>query len=75
MLSKVKNFLAWKCPPNVTLEVTHTEPGLKGDTATNAMKPSTVETGAQVNVPLFINEGDLIKVDTRTGDYLERVKQ
>lgn len=61
-------------PPNfVELEVTHTEPGHKGDTATGATKPATVETGAKVNVPLFINIGDVIRIDTRTGEYMERV--
>jgi len=62
-------------PSSVTLRVTHTEPGVKGNTATNATKPATVETGAKINVPLFINEGDIIKVDTEKGSYLERVKQ
>ncbi len=62
-------------PANVTLEVTHTEPGVKGNTATNATKPATVETGARVNVPLFINEGDKIKIDSSNGNYLERVKE
>ena len=62
-------------PASVILEVTHTEPGVKGNTATNATKPATVETGASVNVPLFINEGDKIKVDTAKGTYLERVKE
>ncbi|MDH3648211.1 MAG: elongation factor P [Saprospiraceae bacterium] len=62
-------------PPNVVVEVTYTEPGARGDTATNALKPAKVETGAEVKVPLFINEGDLIKVDTRTGSYIERVKR
>jgi len=57
----------------VELEVTHTEPGFKGDTATGATKPATVETGAQVKVPLFVNTGDKIRIDTRTGEYLERV--
>jgi len=61
-------------PASVVLEVTHTEPGVKGNTATNATKPATVETGARVNVPLFINEGDLIKVETEKGSYMERVK-
>ena len=56
------------------LEITYTEPGIKGDTATNTLKPATVETGAEVNVPLFINIGDKIKIDTRTGNYSERVK-
>ena len=62
-------------PASVVLEVTHTEPGVKGNTATNATKPATVETGATVNVPLFINEGDKIKVDTDKGNYQERVKE
>jgi elongation factor P len=61
-------------PASVILEVTHTEPGLKGNTATNASKPAVVETGAKVNVPLFINEGDKIKVDTEKGSYMERAK-
>ena len=61
-------------PPNfVELEITQTEPGIKGHTATGATKPATVETGATVNVPLFVNEGDKIKIDTRTGEYLSRV--
>ncbi len=62
-------------PASVILEVTHTEPGVKGNTATNATKPATVETGAQVNVPLFINEGDKIKVETAKGTYKERIKE
>lgn len=62
-------------PSSIVLEVTYTEPGVKGNTATNATKPATVETGAEVNVPLFINEGDKIKIDTATGNYQERVKE
>ncbi len=62
-------------PLSVVLKITHTEPGVKGNTATNATKPATVETGATINVPLFINEGDKIKVDTAKGSYLERVKE
>ena len=62
-------------PVSVVLEVTHTEPGVKGNTATNATKPATVETGASINVPLFINEGDKVKVDTEKGNYIERVKE
>ena len=62
-------------PASVVLEVTHTEPGVKGNTATNATKPATVETGATINVPLFINEGDKIKVETAKGTYKERVKE
>jgi len=61
-------------PASVVLEVTYTEPGVKGNTATNATKPAKVETGATVNVPLFINEGDKIKIDTEKGAYMERVK-
>ncbi len=62
-------------PASVILEVTHTEPGVRGNTATNATKPATVETGARINVPLFINEGDKIKIDTDKGAYLERAKE
>jgi len=62
-------------PASVVLEVAHTEPGVKGNTATNATKPATVETGARINVPLFINEGDKIKVETEKGTYQERVKE
>ena len=63
-------------PPNfVDLEVTETEPGIKGDTATNVTKPATLETGAEIKVPLFINPGDKIKIDTRSGEYLERCKK
>ncbi|UCD60194.1 MAG: elongation factor P [Flavobacteriaceae bacterium] len=66
--------LTVEMPASVVLEVTHTEPGLKGNTATNASKPAVVETGAKVNVPLFINEGDKIKIDTEKGSYMERAK-
>ena len=59
-------------PTFVELEVTETDPGFKGDTATNATKPATLETGAEIRVPLFINEGDMIRIDTRTGEYMER---
>ena len=62
-------------PPHVILEVTHTEPGIKGNTATNATKPAIVESGAEVQVPLFINEGDKIKVETDKGTYKERIKE
>lgn len=67
--------LSVEMPASVLLEVTHTEPGIKGNTATNATKPATVESGAIVNVPLFINEGDKIKVETTKGTYQERVKE
>ena len=60
-------------PPNfVELEITETEPGVKGDTAQGATKPAILETGAQIYVPLFINQGDRVRIDTRTGDYMER---
>ena len=62
-------------PVKVVLQVTYTEPGLKGDTATNATKPATVETGAEVRVPLFITEGEFIEIDTRDGSYLNRKKE
>ena len=61
-------------PASIVLEVTYTEPGVRGDTATNVTKPATVETGAEVKVPILINQGDRIKIDTKTGAYLERVK-
>lgn len=61
-------------PDKIVLKVTYSEPGVKGDTATRTLKPATVETGATVNVPLFVDEGELIRVNTKTGDYVERVK-
>lgn len=67
--------LSVEVPPHVNLRVEYTEPGFKGDTATNVKKPATLETGAEVNVPIFINEGDMIRIDTKTGDYIERVKE
>ena len=68
------NPIMAEAPTFVELQVTYTEPGMKGDTATNTLKPATLETGAVVNVPLFIDEGEKIKVDTRTSSYVERVK-
>ncbi|GAB1372727.1 elongation factor P [Candidatus Kapaibacterium sp.] len=62
-------------PQHVNLRVVSTEPGLKGDTATNVLKPATLETGAVINVPLFINEGDMVRLDTKTSNYIERVKE
>ena len=62
-------------PVKTNLRVTHSEPGIKGDTATNATKPATLETGAEIRVPLFINEGDLVQVDTRDGSYVNRGKE
>jgi len=67
--------LSCDMPAYVVLEITYAEPGEKGNTATNALKEATVETGATVKVPLFVNEGEKIKVDTRSGDYSERVKE
>ena len=67
------NVFAVEPPLFVELAITETEPGFKGDTATGATKPATVETGATVNVPLFVNQDDVIKIDTRTGEYLSRV--
>ena len=67
------NVFSVEPPISVELEVTETEPGVKGDTATGATKPAIVETGAQVMVPLFVNQGDKLKIDTRTGEYLSRV--
>lgn len=67
------NVFAVEPPLFVELEITDTEPGFKGDTATGATKPAVVETGATVYVPLFVNQGDKIKIDTRTGEYLSRV--
>jgi elongation factor P len=68
------NILGAELPPFVELLITYTEPGLKGDTATNATKPATLETGAEIQVPLFVNQDERIKVDTRTKSYSERVK-
>ncbi len=67
------NVFSIEPPLFVELEITETEPGFKGDTATGASKPATVETGAQINVPLFVNIGDKVKIDTRTSEYLGRV--
>lgn len=72
ILSYKGNVFGIEPPTFVELEITETEPGFKGDTATGATKPATVETGAIIKVPLFVNQGDKIRIDTRTGDYLER---
>lgn len=61
-------------PMHIEAEITYTEPGVKGDTATNSLKPATIDTGAEIRVPLFIENGEKIKIDTRTGAYVERVK-
>ena len=73
MCSHNGSVFAVEPPLFVELEITETEPGFPGDTATGATKPATVETGATVAVPLFVNQGDVIKIDTRTGEYLSRV--
>jgi len=73
ILSHKGNVFGVEPPTFVELEVIHTEPGFKGDTATGATKPATVETGATIKVPLFVNTGDIIRIDTRTGEYMERV--
>jgi elongation factor P len=62
-------------PDKIVLQVTYSEPGVRGDTATRTLKPATLETGATVNVPLFVNEGELIRINTKTGEYVERVKE
>lgn len=67
--------LGVELPDKIVLLVTYSEPGIKGDTATRTLKPATVETGATVNVPLFVNEGEHIRINTKTGEYLERVKE
>ena len=74
VLSYKGNVFGVEPPTFVELEVTDTEPGVRGDTATNVQKIAVLETGAEIRVPIFINNGDVIRVDTRTGDYLERAK-
>ena len=74
ILSYKGNVFGVEPPTSVTLEVTKTDPGFKGDTATNATKPAVLETGAEIKVPLFIEEGEMVIVDTRTGEYLGRAK-
>ena len=66
--------LGAELPDKIALQVTYCEPGLRGDTATRTLKPATLETGTTVNVPLFINEGEIIRINTKTGEYVERVK-
>ena len=72
--ASTETVLFAELPVKVELQVTYTEPGIKGDTATNTLKPATVETGAEVRVPFFINTGETIRIDTRTGEYMERVR-
>ncbi len=73
ILSYKGNVFAVEPPTFVEMKVTETEPGVKGNTATNVTKPATVESGAVITVPMFVNEGDTIRIDTRTGEYMERV--
>jgi elongation factor P len=68
-------FLGAELPEKITLKVTYCEPGVRGDTATRTLKPATLETGTVVNVPLFVNDGELIRINTKTGEYVERVKE
>ena len=75
IISYKGNIFGIEPPTFVELEVTDTDPGFAGNTATNTLKPATLETGAVIKVPLFINIGDVLKIDTRTGEYLERAKQ
>ena len=72
ILSYKGNVFGVEPPTFVELQVTQTDPGFKGDTATNATKPATLETGAEIRVPLFIDEGDMVRIDTRTGENMER---
>lgn len=73
--SETESPMSCELPAFVVLEVTYTEPGVKGDTATNTLKPATVETDAKVNIPLFVEIGEKIKIDTRSGEYSERIKE
>jgi len=75
LTSDETTVLSVELPPHVHLRVTQTEPGVRGDTATNVLKPATVETGAIIQVPIFVNEGDMLRIDTRNGEYVERVKE
>ena len=72
--ASTETVLYAELPTKVVLQISYTEPGLKGDTATNTLKPATLETGAEIRVPLFINEGEFVEVDTRDGSYVGRVK-
>jgi elongation factor P len=69
------NPILAEAPTFIEAQITYTEPGLKGDTATNTLKPAKIDTGTEIRVPLFVNEGDWVKIDTRTGDYVERIKK
>jgi elongation factor P len=73
--TETESPMSIELPEKIVVKVTYSEPGMRGDTATRTLKPATVETGATVMVPLFVNEGELIRVNTKTGDYVERVKE
>lgn len=73
--TETEQSIGAELPEKIVLQITYCEPGLRGDTATRALKTATVETGASVNVPLFVNEGELIRINTKTGEYVERVKE
>ena len=73
--TETESPMSVELPDKVVFKVTYSEPGLKGDTATRTLKPAKIETGATVNVPLFVNEGDVIRINTKTGEYVERVKE
>ena len=75
MNTETESPMGVELPDKIVLKVIYSEPGMKGDTATRTLKPAKVETGATVNVPLFVNEGELIRVNTKTGEYVERVKE
>jgi elongation factor P len=75
MNTETETPMGVELPDKIVLKVIYSEPGMKGDTATRTLKPAKVETGATVNVPLFVNEGELIRVNTKTGEYVERVKE
>jgi elongation factor P len=72
--TETESPMSVELPDKIVVKVTYSEPGVKGDTATRTLKPATVETGATVNVPLFVNEGEMIRINTKTGEYVERVK-
>lgn len=73
--TETESPMSIELPDKIVLKVTYSEPGMRGDTATRTLKPATVETGASINVPLFVNEGELIRINTKTGEYVERVKE
>ena len=73
--TETESPMSVELPDKIVVRVTYSEPGLRGDTATRTLKPATIETGANVNVPLFVNEGELIRINTKTGEYVERVKE